>query len=84
MVKLSGCAGISSEKWKMLKGWPRKRWGLNCPSSLGRDEDDPGVSGWQQGYQLLSAAAMAAELPGRFFRRWVPVCWSPGALQKKV
>lgn len=67
MVKPSGCAGISSEKWKTLKGWTRKRWGLNCPSSLGRKKDDPGVSGWQQGYQLLSAAAMAAELPGRFF-----------------
>lgn len=51
MVKSSGCAGISFEKWKALKGEAGRGWDLQCPSAVGRRKDDPRVSGWQQGYQ---------------------------------
>lgn len=76
MVKSSGCAGISFEKRKALKGWTRRGRGLKHPSPVGKKKDDPGVSGWQQGYQLPSGAAMAGELPSAVFHRRVPARWS--------
>ena len=53
-----------------MEGTEKLDWegiGSETFSPVGRKRDDPGVSGWQQGYQLLSGAAMAGELPSTLF-----------------
>lgn len=81
MVKSSGCAGISFEKWKALKGKAGRGWDLKCPSTAGRKKDDPRVSagsrvisysleqGWLESFQAHFSIGGCQLAGAQAFRR---------------
>lgn len=78
MVKSSGCAGISFEKWEALKGKTGRGW---PPSAARRRKDDPRLAA---GLSVTPWSRMAGDIPGTFFHRRVPVCRSTGISERRV